>query len=108
MISAQVVAVRRVEQVLSGGVQESRDGRPLRLGNGRGHERIGDLRVLGSNQVIIVASHSLAPVQGEVCAGIERKRRVASMAYGYSRVFGEVVALVDGDRPPCHRRDTRN
>ena len=29
------------------------------------------------------------------------------MAYGYPRVFAEVEALVDGDRPPRHRGDTR-
>ena len=71
MISARAVAVLH-EQVLPCLRQVRRDSGLLGLGNGRGLERTADLRVLGSNHVIIVASLGRAPFQGEVCAGVER------------------------------------
>ncbi len=72
MISAWVVAPRLQLQVPRGLRNVIRDSGPLGLGNVRGLERTADLRVLGSNHVIIVASLGRAPFQGEVCAGVER------------------------------------
>ena len=71
MISARAVAVLH-EQVPPCLRQVLRDSGLLGLGNGCVLERTADLRVLGFNHVIIVASLGRAPFQGEVCAGVER------------------------------------